>query len=43
LEFVPFFFDVLSKATYFFEIDYKNIVSDEKYIQSKKGAFAYEL
>lgn len=43
LEFVPFFYDILSKATYFFEIDYKNVVSDERYIQSQKGAFVYEF
>ncbi|GAE33298.1 hypothetical protein [Halalkalibacter akibai] len=43
LEFVPFFYDILSKATYFFEIDYKYVVSDERYIQSKKGAFVYEF
>lgn len=43
LEFVPFFYDILSKATYFFEIDYKNVVLDERYIHSEKGAFVYEF
>jgi hypothetical protein len=44
LEFVPFFYDVLSKATYFFEIDYNNVISDNRcFIQSEKGAFAYEM
>ncbi|GAA0458381.1 hypothetical protein [Alkalibacillus silvisoli] len=43
LEFVPFFYDILSKATYFLEIDYKNVVSDERYIPSEKGAFVYEF
>lgn len=32
LEFVPFFYDVLSKATYYLEIDYHNVVNDNQYI-----------
>lgn len=44
LEFVPFFYDVLSKATYFLEIDYNNVVSDKRnLIQNDKGAFAYKF
>lgn len=44
LDFVPVFYDVLSKATYFFEIDYNNVVSDNRYfIQSGKGAFVYQF
>ncbi|GAM12383.1 hypothetical protein [Mesobacillus selenatarsenatis] len=39
LEFVPFFYDVLSKALYFLEIDYINVISE----QGKNGAFAYEF
>lgn len=29
LEFVPFFYDILSKAIYFFEIDYNSVINDE--------------
>lgn len=29
LEFVPFFYDVLSKATYFLEIDYNNVIHNK--------------
>ncbi|MDV2582581.1 hypothetical protein [Alkalibacillus haloalkaliphilus] len=43
LEVAPFFYDILSKATYFLEIDYKNVVYDERHIQSEKGAFVYEF
>lgn len=43
LEFVPLFYDALSKAIYFFEIDYNNVVRNEKYIHSEKGAFANEF
>lgn len=39
LEFVPFFYDVLSKATYFLEIDYVNVMTE----QSEKGAFACDF
>jgi hypothetical protein len=44
LEFVPFFYDVLSKATYFLEIDYNNVVSGTRnFVQSEIGAFAYQF
>ncbi|MFJ7406259.1 MULTISPECIES: hypothetical protein [unclassified Lysinibacillus] len=44
LEFAPFFYDILSKATYFIEIDYTNVVSNKRdFIHNKNGAFAYEL
>lgn len=44
LEFVPFFYDILSKALYFLEIDYHNVMSEKKdFIQSDKGAFVYEF
>lgn len=44
LEFVPFFYDVLSKALYFLEIDYSNVMSEKKFTkQGKNGAFAYEF
>lgn len=44
LEFVPFFYDVLSKATYFLEIDYHNVVNDKRYLlHSENGAFANEF
>lgn len=32
LEFIPFFYDYLSKAMYYLEIDYYNIVHDERYL-----------
>ncbi|MBN6886019.1 hypothetical protein ACUXCC_000674 [Cytobacillus horneckiae] len=44
LEFVPFFYDILSKAAYFFEIDYTNVVSNKRdFIKNEQGAFAYDL
>lgn len=30
LEFVPFFYDALSKAIYFLEIDYNNVINNER-------------
>lgn len=30
LEFVPFFYDILSKAVYFLEIDYNNVIYNER-------------
>ena len=30
LEFVPFFYDVWSKMMYFFEIDYQNVINNER-------------
>ncbi|MBT2640395.1 hypothetical protein [Bacillus sp. ISL-39] len=38
-EFAPFFYDLLSKGLYFFEIDYVNVMAD----QSEKGPFAHEF
>ena len=44
LEFVSFFYDVLSKATYLLEIDYHNVVNDKRYLlHNENGAFAEEL
>ncbi|WP_195576548.1 hypothetical protein [Paenibacillus sp. 1001270B_150601_E10] len=44
LEFVPFFYDILSKATYFLEIDYHNVVNDKRYLlHNENGAFANEF
>ncbi|MCE7793803.1 hypothetical protein K8O68_15375 [Salipaludibacillus sp. CUR1] len=43
LEFVPFFYDVLSKAIYFLEIDYKSVVFGDSLIQSEKGAYAFQF
>lgn len=44
LEFVPFFYDVLSKVTYFLEIDYHNVVNDKRYLLHKEnGTFANEF
>ncbi|MBT2641463.1 hypothetical protein J7I80_04430 [Bacillus sp. ISL-41] len=39
LEFVPFFYDVLSKALYYFEMDYVNIMTE----QSEIGTFTYDF
>lgn len=38
-EFVKFFYNVLSKAVYFFEMDYVNVMAE----QSGKGTFAYDF
>ncbi|MFA1822923.1 hypothetical protein ACDX78_22700 [Virgibacillus oceani] len=44
LEFVPFFYDDLSKATYYLEIDYHNVVNDKRcLLHSENGAFANEF
>src|SRR5690625_2988707 len=44
LEFVPFFYDDLSKATYYLEIDYFNVVNDKRYLlHREKGTFADEF
>ncbi len=44
LEFAPFFYDKLSKATYYFELDYNHVIYGNRYsIQSPKGAFAFEF
>ncbi|MBU9710198.1 hypothetical protein [Evansella tamaricis] len=43
LEFVPFFYDSLSKAVYYLEIDYNHIVNGKNSIfQNKNGALAFE-
>ncbi|WP_078597668.1 hypothetical protein [Evansella clarkii] len=44
LEFIPFFYDALSKATYFFEIDYYNVIYNKKhFIDNEESAFADKL
>lgn len=44
LEFIPFFYDTLSKATYFFEIDYNHVIFGKKdFVSSEKGAFVYKF
>lgn len=44
LEFIPFFYDYLSKLSYFFEIDYLNIVRDEtNFIKNQEDIFVYNL
>ncbi|MFJ7647404.1 hypothetical protein ACIQ1H_07640 [Lysinibacillus sp. NPDC097279] len=44
LAFHSFFYDLLSKAIYFIEIDYKNVVTNRRdFIQNKQSAFAYEF
>jgi hypothetical protein len=44
MEFVPFFYDTLSKALYFLEMDYHNVMSEKREsILSDKGAFVYEF
>lgn len=42
LEFVPFFYDVLSKAMYYFEVDYSNVINnDRNFLKGEYDAFAY--
>ena len=42
LEFVPFFYDILSKAMYYFEIDYSNVINNQRnYLKGEQDAFAY--
>ncbi|KMJ55654.1 hypothetical protein AB685_26120 [Bacillus sp. LL01] len=44
LEFVPFFYDNLSKAMYFLELDYHHVVHrDAPLIKSERGAFVYDF
>lgn len=44
LEFVPFFYDDLSKAMYYLEIDYQNVTSEKRhYIDSERTAFVNEI
>ena len=41
LEFVPFFYDIWSKAMYFLEIDYNNVIhNDRKHLRDDVEAFA---
>ncbi|WP_172372313.1 hypothetical protein [Sporosarcina jiandibaonis] len=42
LEFVPFFYDVLGKAMYYFEMDYSNVISNERnFLKDEYDAFAF--
>jgi hypothetical protein len=44
LEFVPFFYDVLSKATYFLEIDYYNVINNKRsFLKGENDSFAFEI
>ncbi|WP_317945428.1 hypothetical protein [Sporosarcina saromensis] len=44
LEFVPFFYDNLSKAIYYLEIDYHNVVKNERQLLAEQQtAFVYEF
>ncbi|MFC0015081.1 MULTISPECIES: hypothetical protein [Allobacillus] len=44
LKFDPFFYDTFSKAIYFFEIDYWNVILDKRYLLNNENeAFAYRL
>ncbi|MCM3173048.1 hypothetical protein [Paenibacillus sp. MER 99-2] len=44
LEFVPFFYNILSKATYFLEMDYMSVIGNKEDVtQSEEDAFVYKL
>lgn len=44
LEFVPFFYDGLSKAIYYLEIDYHNVIKNERQLLAdQQTAFVYEF
>lgn len=44
LEFVPFFYDFLSKAVYFFEIDYNNVIKNERnFLKPEYTAHAFNF
>lgn len=44
LEFVPFFYDVWSKATYFLEIGYNNVCHDKRhFLKDKYDSFAFKF
>lgn len=44
IEFIPFFYDYLSKVSYFFEIDYTNVIHNKsRLIENKEDAFVYKL
>ncbi|MBO1002489.1 hypothetical protein ACFSKI_01315 [Pseudogracilibacillus auburnensis] len=43
LEFIPFFYDVISKAMYFLEIDYDNVMNGKRnFISNEKNVFVYD-
>lgn len=43
-EFVPFFYDVLSKAIYFLEKDYNNVVENERnFLEGEHTAYAFNF
>ncbi|MDY0393946.1 hypothetical protein ACFSMW_16250 [Virgibacillus halophilus] len=42
LEFVPFFYDTLSKAMYYFEMDYSNVINNKRnFLKGEYDAFVY--
>lgn len=42
LEFVSFFYDILSKAMYYFEMDYSNVINNQRnFLKGEQDAFAY--
>ena len=44
LEFIPFFYDVWSKAMYFLEIDYNNVINNERnHLKENNDAFAFNF
>lgn len=44
LEFVPIFYDVLSKATYFLEIDYNNVINNKRsFLEGDNDSFAFGI
>lgn len=44
LEFLPFFYDYLSKVSYCFEIDYLNVMSDKSFfLENPQDAVVYKL
>ncbi|MBR7553632.1 hypothetical protein ACFFJI_11605 [Allobacillus sp. GCM10007491] len=44
LEFIHFFYDRLSQATYYLEIDFRNVMIDKRELLNKKNdAFAYKF
>lgn len=44
LEFVPFFYDILSKVTYFLEMDYNNVIKNQRnFLNEKDIAHAFHF
>jgi hypothetical protein len=44
LEFVPFFYDILSKAIYYLEIDYNNVIKNERnLLNGEHTAYAFNF